>query len=463
MKAPEVPVWALVHLTHAALQRIADEAGVDLLHIKGPAIRATLRLGIHDSTDADVLVRPAHIDRMAAALEAHSWELHTDFVEGSPFGHAANYRHPSWSYADVHRSIPGCHATDDESFDILWRDRETAFIAHHPCQVVSVPAQIALQAMHAARSHGHEKPESWLLCSDDVRPAVRALVAELQANTAFAAGIGELPQHRDAPDYALWHFWSSEGGDRLDEWVGKFRAARGTRQRLHVLRQALHVNRTHLRLRLEREPTRRDVAREQLERLRIAAASLRRHLRTRRKTQTTDAGGNESATAEAASTTALPTSGEVTTPSPAPTPVPPTNTALEPEGANTIPAPTLETVAAALPAPEPAIAITPVPENADPAAGPRLSIALDVAWLDATDAGRAEPVAWVARLETAELLELPDASWMVWTLIADGIGTVDGIRAEIAALGASVDFGEEGLDGFLAQLSASRLITTTGR
>ena len=61
MLAPEVPVWALTHVTHAALQRTADRVGADVLHIKGPSTLQSLRRGRHDSTDADLLVRPAHL------------------------------------------------------------------------------------------------------------------------------------------------------------------------------------------------------------------------------------------------------------------------------------------------------------------------------------------------------------------------------------------------------------------
>ncbi|MBO0981005.1 nucleotidyltransferase family protein [Microbacterium sp. SD291] len=469
MKAPEVPVWALVHLTHAALQRVADEAGVDLLHIKGPAVRTSLRIGVHDSTDADVLVRPAHIDRMTSALEAREWELHTGFDEGSPFEHAANFRHPSWTYADVHRRVPGCLAEDDAVFDLLWRDRETAQIAHQPCQVVSVPAQVALQALHAARSHGHEKPESWLLCPEEERASVRDLVADLQASTAFAAGIGELAQHRDAPDYALWSFWSRPGDDRLDEWVGRIRAARGSGRRLSLIRQALHVNRTHLRLRLDREPTGADVAREQVARLRLGVVSLWRHLRRGPADARTDAetrlhleeitpphavaddpqnhrtGRDGSAVADLAVAVSGSTAGLISAEQQqldAPL------SAVGVEASSAESAPSHEQ--------------TP-PEHAGHDAEPLYIIAPDVAWLDATDAGRAEPLAWTARLDTAELNQLPQASWMVWMLVADGIGTLAGIRAEISALEASIDFGEEGLDGFLARLETNGLIVRTDR
>src|SRR5262245_30376280 len=98
MSTRPVPLWATVRLTHAQLQAIADEAGVDLLHLKGPAVSE--ELGRRSSSDADVLVRPAHLQRYLDALTRHGWSLYTDFAHGSSFGHAANYRHPVWTFAD---------------------------------------------------------------------------------------------------------------------------------------------------------------------------------------------------------------------------------------------------------------------------------------------------------------------------------------------------------------------------
>lgn len=266
----KVPVWAQVHLTHASLQRLADGIGVDVIHIKGPATASSLRAGVHRSSDVDLLVRPSHIARFTEELLARGWALYSGFEEGSPFGHAANYTHPSWSFADVHRQLPGPRADAETVFDRLWADRATAQIAHWPCTVLSLPAQVLVQTLHAARSRGSESPEAWRLCSDADRLSARTLADEIGAATALAAGIGELDLHRDAPDHALWSYWSRPDGDRLAEWSARLHAAQGTRARLHVMLQALRVNRTHLALRLGRRPTAIDLAREQSARIRLA-------------------------------------------------------------------------------------------------------------------------------------------------------------------------------------------------
>jgi len=282
MATPEVPIWALVHLTHAALQRTADRAEVDVLHIKGPATRSSLRTGRHDSSDTDVLVRPAHLDRFLAALAADGWTLFTGFEEGSPFGHAANYTHPSWTYADVHRKLPGPLLDADDVFDVLWRDREHAEIGHCRCTVPSLAGQVVVQTLHAARSHGSEHADAWDLSAPEVQDDARALARELKAETPLAAAIGELDAHRDAPDHALWEYWSSSESDRLDEWAARYRSAAGVAERWGVLRQAMHVNRTHLRIRLGHEPTPFEVFREQCARIAHGAVSVLRRARGHR-------------------------------------------------------------------------------------------------------------------------------------------------------------------------------------
>ena len=86
-----IPLSIRVRLAHALAQRVADEHGVDLLHVKGPAVDPALRDPGRSGTDVDVLVRPAHLDTFVAALADLGWERYSEFETGSPFEHAANY------------------------------------------------------------------------------------------------------------------------------------------------------------------------------------------------------------------------------------------------------------------------------------------------------------------------------------------------------------------------------------
>ena len=268
----QTPVWVMVHLTHAAIQVIADRASADILHIKGPT-DAALRARPHYSTDTDVLVRPAHMSRFLDALEADGWSRLTNFDNGSPFGHAANFGHSSWAAADVHRSIPGLSLDPAQVFDRLWDARQTAEIAHRECSIPAPPAQVLIQVTHVARSHGTGESETWSQADDQLRQRTRALAAELGGEVAFAAGLGELASFRDARDYALWKHWSAPEDNRVVEWVARLRSAQGMRERSRIVVQAMRVNRARLRMELGHEPTRQEIAAEQRDRIRHALSS----------------------------------------------------------------------------------------------------------------------------------------------------------------------------------------------
>src|SRR3954454_4197336 len=111
-----IPITARVHLSHAVVETLARDAGVDLLHIKGPALLPGLRPPNFGSTDVDVLVAPGQVSRLEAALERHGWDRRSDFDSGSAFHHAANWFHDNWGYLDVHAHWPGPRAAAEEVY-----------------------------------------------------------------------------------------------------------------------------------------------------------------------------------------------------------------------------------------------------------------------------------------------------------------------------------------------------------
>jgi hypothetical protein len=283
-----MPLWARLHLTHAVMQAIADEAGVDLLHIKGPSVAAELRTVPRRSTDVDVLVRPAHLPRFVAALRRHGWSEMSGFAEGSPFGHAANYGHADWAYVDVHRHFPGPMVSPAEAFETFWRERTFVDIAHCRCALPSLSAQVLILALHEARSH-HARGtfEAWELCVDARRGAAWARARRLGAEVPMAAAVERLGEFADRRDYLWWRYWSEPesgkpGADRLAEWTARLHAARTVRERLAVVGGMLRVNRTHLRLALGHEPSTGEITAEYWHRAvagwRAVAARVQAHV-----------------------------------------------------------------------------------------------------------------------------------------------------------------------------------------
>ena len=274
-----IPLSIRVRLAHALAQRVADEHGVDLLHVKGPAVDPALRDPGRSGTDVDVLVRPAHLDTFVAALADLGWERYSEFETGSPFEHAANYWHSDWGYIDVHREFPGFQADPQTVFDRLWADRQTLPIAARDCQVPGRIGQALVLLLHAARDESRgttEVPRIWSaldtpgatgtdgtahIADTAGQEAVRALAAELGSTVALAAALGELEQHRGARDYALWAAYS-QGGSRFDKAIGRVKAEPTLRGKARAALHAVPVNTDALAMRLGRAPTRAEVAQE---------------------------------------------------------------------------------------------------------------------------------------------------------------------------------------------------------
>lgn len=264
--AIKVPWGVRVQLGHAAIQVAAERCGADLLHIKGYALDETLMWQGRSGSDVDVLVRPAHVDGLVSALEKGGWRRTMSFEAGSPFGHLLSLRHDDWGNADVHRLFPGLGPDPAVVFDVLWRDREARRIAGVDCPVPSLAAQALVLMTHAARSRNNPRAQSdvevvWGDASAQRRADIAALVAELGAEVAFAAAIGDLDQYRDRPDYLLWKV-VSQGGTRLEEWRARVRAAGSPAAAVVVMLQAPLVNVEHLAALLGRPPTRVEIVKE---------------------------------------------------------------------------------------------------------------------------------------------------------------------------------------------------------
>jgi hypothetical protein len=276
-----VPLSVRLRFGHAAIQHLADEIGVDLLHIKGVAVAPELRPHSSRGSDVDVLVRPEHVPRLDRAMRARGWRLYSTFEYGSPFGHAQTYFHEAWGYLDLHRFFPGIRAAPARAFDRLWSDRSTLAIAAVECTVPSVPAQAILLILNAARSRTarQDVPAVWGAADDERRSEIAALVSELDAPVAFSAATGELDRYRGERDYRLWKV-ISHGGSRSEEWWARVRASPNVAAALRVIARAPLVNVDHLAHHLGRHPTRSEIVAEFFSRpvraLRETGLALRR-------------------------------------------------------------------------------------------------------------------------------------------------------------------------------------------
>lgn len=264
VEEPAFPPEVRIALAHTTLQLLSDRQGIDVLHIKGVAVDPSLKRSARGGTDADVLVRPSHVDRCLDALGREGWRPITTFATDSDLGSAATYRHDLWGIADVHRFFPGMGAEPGAAFERLWRDRMTREIAGIPCVVPSLAAQSVILVLNAARSRGARSDDvaaAWECASDERRREMTALVHDLGAEVAFAAGTGDLARFRGSREYDLWRI-ESQGGTRIAKWLARVKAAPTNRARIRLVLRLPLVNTDHLAVVLGRPPTRRDVALE---------------------------------------------------------------------------------------------------------------------------------------------------------------------------------------------------------
>lgn len=275
-----VPLAERVRLGHAAVQFVAEEHAVDLLHIKGDALDPTLVHRGRTTTDVDVLVRPEHVSTLLRALEEAGFARKGRFATSSPFEHSVTLFHDLWGHIDVHRLFPGIGLPPEHAFEALWQQRREVGIAGRSCPVPDVPAQALLLILHAARNSPDAQPSRdvehvWTLADDETRRAIELVVDQLDARVAFAVGIGEEGTLPDSAERDLWRAVSEPGG-RVHEWRTRIAAAPSRADRLRLILRAPLVNTDHLATRLGHRPSAREVATEFVDRALRAANEMRR-------------------------------------------------------------------------------------------------------------------------------------------------------------------------------------------
>lgn len=299
-----MPVQVGVRLGSAALQVIADDAGVDVLHVKGSSVDASL-LDVtstldpatgqptdvplpRSSVDVDLLVRPAHVERLFAALAAHGWQQAYRFQDGSAFEHASTWLRPGLAAADVHRSFPGIGADAAAAFERLWADRRSVPIGGYPCVVPSVTAQRLILILHATRGgdlQGVDLRAAWHRASPRERAELDVLAATLHAEVAVAAGTGRLDHFRDRREHDLWQALASGNRSRLVLLRARVKAQPTVARRLHTALALVAPKPGRLRHLLGREPTPAEVTAAWASQVKAAAGEVRsafRRLTSRR-------------------------------------------------------------------------------------------------------------------------------------------------------------------------------------
>ncbi len=256
---------------HSHLEFLARASGLDVLHVKGPAMDERLLGAPRSSTDADVLVRPAQVRGLTTALREHGWQARDSFTTSSAFSHSQTFVHATWGAADVHRLYPGLHVDPALAFDVLWGDRDRLPVAGIDCTVPSLPAQLLVLLLHAARDRvgrgTSDIATAWSRADDNLRGEVRDLATRLRAEVGLAVALGEdLSPFAGRRELALWRSLDHPT-TRAEEWRARIAAQPTARARVATAARVLAPNRTALTHRLGRPPTRAELAVEPLRRV----------------------------------------------------------------------------------------------------------------------------------------------------------------------------------------------------
>ena len=263
-----MPVSVAIRFTHASLQVLAEDHGIDLLHIKGPAV-----------DDALLEVRVANISTTDGAPESEAESPVGAARDRGATQHRRRRARPSGSPRPPVRGDAPARLDDEVPVrgrvgvrarghhdpplpgprgraSTLPRDRRrTRKRRSRRCGGTgtrsSWPGSPALsrQSLPNVSSSSSTRPapassptrtscRSWTAAREDDRDAVRRLAADLGAEVALAAGTGRLDEFSGARGYALWLALSTGERSLVRMWVARVKAAPTRRA---ALRTAVHL------------------------------------------------------------------------------------------------------------------------------------------------------------------------------------------------------------------------------
>lgn len=281
MSEISLPLSVLLRLGHGAVQVIADDNEIDIVHLKGHSADPDLYRKGRRSTDVDVLVRPGSEELLVDTLQRHGWEVEARFATGSVFKHAAALTSKRFGHVDVHRTYPGLTKPADEVFQDVWETSEFRTICGIECLVPSRVDQAVFILLHSARDGARgprDRDHLREVLTEDEWSAVLSRASAWGASTALGAALGAWDDISDSSDFDFWYVMA-QGGSRVDLFRARWKAAPGLAARLRLLSSVAHVNRDHLAMNLGHQPTHRDVAREVGHRI----GDVIRHFRHRRR------------------------------------------------------------------------------------------------------------------------------------------------------------------------------------
>ena len=241
-----------VALGHAWVQRLADDSGIRILFLKGPALHRYGLRAQRSSSDVDVLVDPRGFAALCRALTDAGWhERASTFLTPRMSVHSRTLLRDDWPCdIDVHSHFPGFLGAPEDVFEALWARRATMDFAHRPCDVPDRAASVIVLALHSLRGtvrqsrHANELDH---LAEVSLTAAERAEIAALVRLTGSTAtlesvlprlGVDARPTAEElaAPELRRWRQRVASGSHGAYFWLDALRRGAGDERVLIVWR-----------------------------------------------------------------------------------------------------------------------------------------------------------------------------------------------------------------------------------
>jgi hypothetical protein len=226
----------------AVVARVAQDAHLDVLLIKGPSLALHGLRGERAWGDVDVLVRPEHVSPLRRELAASGWEAFNETPDYPliTLPHAITLIHPRWhTEIDVHTFLPGSYAEPATTFEHLWASRTHLQLAHQPVLCTGQIGSALVAALNLERTstsprtrdevlHWRAAVSAW---PDADRIALATLAAECRAADVLtqlfdAAGVPATGHGAITPqEWNDWHDRVGREAHRGYVWVRAIRRA----------------------------------------------------------------------------------------------------------------------------------------------------------------------------------------------------------------------------------------------
>lgn len=149
----ELTVTDAVELCAAWASRLASEAGIRALLVKGAPLSSYGLREARPSADVDMLIDPDRFTDFCQSLIAAGWtERPIPRINDRTGTHSRTYLHQRWPCdIDVHAHFPGFLADPKAVFDALWERRMQYVFAHTSVDVPDRTASAMILALHSLR------------------------------------------------------------------------------------------------------------------------------------------------------------------------------------------------------------------------------------------------------------------------------------------------------------------------